>query len=36
MDAIHYKLKEDHHYVTKATYVVLDISMEGQKDILGV
>lgn len=36
MDAIHYKVKEDHHYVTKAAYVVLGITMEGRKDILGV
>ena len=36
MDAIHYKVKEDHRYVTKAAYVVLGITMEGQKDILGV
>lgn len=36
MDAIHYKVKEDHRYVTKAAYVVLGISMDGRKDILGV
>ena len=36
MDAIHYKVKEDHRYVTKAAYVVLGITMDGQKDILGV
>ena len=36
MDAIHYKVKEDHRYVTKAAYVVLGITMEGKKDILGV
>lgn len=35
MDAIHYKIKEDHRYVTKAAYVVLGITMDGQKDILG-
>ena len=33
MDAIHYKVKEDHRYVT---YVVLGITMDGGKDILGV
>ena len=27
---------EDHRYVTKAAYVVLDITMDGRKDILGV
>ena len=36
MDAIHYKVKEDHRYVTKAAYVVLGITMEGKKDILGI
>ena len=36
MDAIHYKVKEDHRYITKAAYVVLGITMEGRKDILGV
>lgn len=36
MDAIHYKVKEDHRYVTKAAYVVLGITLEGRKDILGV
>ena len=36
MDAIHYKLKEDHRYITKAAYVVLGINMEGGKDILGI
>ena len=36
MDAIHYKVKEDHRYATKAAYVVLGITMDGRKDILGV
>ena len=36
MDAIHYKVREDHRYVTKAAYVVLGITMDGRKDILGV
>ena len=36
MDAIHYKVKENHQYVTKAAYVVLGITMEGSKDILGI
>jgi len=36
MDAIHYKVKEDRRYVTKAAYVVLGITMDGRKDILGV
>jgi len=36
LDAIHYKVKEDHQYRTKAAYVVLGITMDGTKDILGV
>ena len=36
MDAIHYKVKEDHQYITKAAYVVLGIQMDGRKGILGV
>lgn len=36
MDAIHYKVKENHRYVTKAAYVVLGINLDGYKDILGV
>ena len=36
MDAIHYKVREDPRYVTKAAYVVLGIAMDGRKDILGV
>ena len=36
LDAIHYKVKEDHQYRTKAAYVVLGITMDGMKDIPGV
>lgn len=36
MYAIHYKVKENHQYVTKAAYVVLGINMDGCKDILGI
>ena len=36
MDAIHYKVRENHRYVTKAAYVVLGITMDGRKDILGI
>lgn len=36
MDAIHYKVKENHRYITKAAYVVLGIGQDGRKDILGV
>lgn len=35
MDAIHYKVKENHRYITKAAYVVLGIQQDGRKDILG-
>ena len=33
MDSIHYKVREDHRYVTKAAYVVLGIT-DGRKDII--
>jgi len=36
MDAIHYKVKDNHQYVTKVAYVVFGINMDGNKDILGV
>lgn len=36
MDAIHYKIKEDHQVVTKAAYVVLGINNEGMKEALGL
>lgn len=36
LDAIHYKVKENHQYITKAAYVVLGITMDGNKDILGL
>lgn len=36
MDAIHYKIKENHQYITKAAYVVLGVNMDGNKDILGI
>ncbi len=36
MDAIHYKIKENHQIVTKAAYVVLGITLDGSKDILGI
>ena len=36
MDAIHYKIKEDRQFVTKAAYVVLGITLDGSKDILGI
>ena len=36
MNAIHYKVKEDHRYVTKTAYVVMEITMDGKKEILGM
>lgn len=36
MDAIHYKVKQDHQYVSKAAYAVLGVTLEGTKDILGI
>lgn len=36
MDAIHYKVKENYQYITKAAYVVLGIRMDSRKEILGV
>jgi len=36
MDAIHYKIREDGHIVNRAAYVVIGITIEGTKDILGI
>lgn len=36
MDAVHYKVREDHQIITKAAYVVLGINAEGFKQILGI
>lgn len=36
MDAIHYKIRENHQIVSKAAYVVLGINDDGFKDILGI
>lgn len=36
MDAIHYKVKQDHQYISKAAYIVLGVTLEGTKDILGI
>ena len=36
MDAVHYKVREDGHIITKAAYVVLGINLEGNKEILGI
>ncbi len=36
LDAIHYKVKEDGHYISKAFYTVLGVTLEGKKEILGL
>lgn len=36
LDAIYYKIHENHQIVTKAAYVVLDINLDGYKEILGI
>ena len=36
MDAIHYKIREDGHIKNRAAYVVLGVTLEGYKDILGI
>ncbi|EPL1175603.1 IS256 family transposase [Morganella morganii] len=36
LDAIHYKVKEDGRYVSKAVYTVLVLNLEGKKDVLGL
>jgi transposase-like protein len=35
MDAIHCKVRDDGHILNRAAYVVLDIDLDGNKDILG-
>ena len=36
LDAIHYKVREDGRIKSKAAYVVLGVSLDGYKDILGI
>ena len=36
LDAIHYKVKENGTYVSKAFYTVLGVNLEGKKEILGL
>jgi len=36
LDAIHYKIKENGGYVSKAVYTVLGINIEGRKELLGL
>jgi transposase-like protein len=36
LDAIHYKIKQDGRYESKAVYTVLGLTTEGQKELLGL
>lgn len=36
LDAIHYKVREEGHYISKAFYTVLGVNIEGKKEILGL
>ena len=36
LDAIHYKVKQDGMIIKKASYMVIGIDMDGQKDVLGM
>ncbi|MDO6719324.1 IS256 family transposase [Psychrosphaera sp. 1_MG-2023] len=36
LDAIHYKIKEDGRYVSKAIYTILGLGVDGKKELLGL
>jgi len=36
LDAIHYKVKDDGRYVSKAIYTILGLNVEGKKELLGL
>jgi transposase-like protein len=36
MDAVHFKVKEEHKIVCKAAYICMALDMKGYKDILGI
>lgn len=36
LDAIHYKVREDGQYISKAFYTVLGVRVDGKKEILGL
>jgi transposase-like protein len=36
LDAIHYKVREDGRYISKAVYTILGVNMEGRKEVLGL
>ncbi|NIP28511.1 MAG: IS256 family transposase [Gammaproteobacteria bacterium] len=36
LDAIHYKIKENGRYVSKAVYTILGLNIDGKKELLGL
>ena len=36
LDAIHYKIKDNGRYVSKAVYTILGLNVEGKKELLGL
>ena len=36
MDAVHYKTREEGRYVSKAIYTLLGLTIDGEKEILGI
>jgi transposase-like protein len=36
LEAIHYKVREDRRYVSKAVYTMLGVNTEGKKELLGL
>lgn len=36
LDAIHYKIKENGRYLSKAVYTILAVNVEGKKELLGL
>jgi transposase-like protein len=36
LDAIHYKIKEDGKYVSKAVYTILGVRLDGRKEVMGL
>lgn len=36
LDAIHYKIKENGRFITKAVYTILALNVEGKKELLGL
>ena len=36
MDAVHYKIREEGRYINKAIYTLLGLTIDGEKEILGI